>query len=406
MSLKKRKKYIIGRIAAAVSFLLIFTGCKRDLSQYPTLDSASSSTSSGSLQDDEELPPDEDNSQDDPYEYPDLTWYSYSGVGLDKISWTADGEHVAVVYHQLVQLLDLNNEPDGEIPFPEGYEEEYAVGERGVFFYGKQVPREKPYPSKCLWKTQDGKLFVAGVALMEYDGEVVKEVPAVEVRGGENGQASSYWFEGVRVLPVETYEEHWKWVDSKTLLLTTVQDAPDDPKLTCKFYYRYYPNTDKLKYIVSGNDFVTVHTNKHGIFYDSYHTTKKWGTILLVDESGTRVILDEYQFSAYAVSDDIVAMLRWSEDGDSSLWYADMKDLKPRKITGIDNYVKKLGRWGSLDDTFGTCIPLGKDTFYDVSAGEVLEIPSEQRMNMVNSQGTHWIQHNDEEEVYRIVPML
>ena len=118
---------------------------------YAPSNSSGSSTSSGTgdLQDDEELPPEEDEGGDNPYEDPDsdLEWYSYNGVGLDKISWTGDGEHVAVVYHQLVQLVNQDNEPDGEIPFPEGYNEEYAVGERGVLFYGKQTPREKAYPT-------------------------------------------------------------------------------------------------------------------------------------------------------------------------------------------------------------------------------------------------------------------
>ncbi len=399
LALLTSKRYTIQKFIIVLSVLLMFTGCKRDLSQYPS--SGRPSSSNSDLEEDEELPPDEDPSG---FINPDLDWYSYSGVGLDKISWTQDGEHVAVVYHQVVQLLNLDNEPDGELPFPEGHEEEYAVGERGVFFYGKQTPRDKPYPSKCLWKTLDEKLFVAGIAIMEYDGEVVKEVPAVEIRSQE-GQATTYWFEGTQVLPVETYEENWKWVDSKTLLLTTVQNAPDDPKLTCKFYYRYYPNTDRVRLIVSGNDFVTVHTNRHGIFYDSYHTTNEWGSILMADEKGTRTILDEYKFSAYAVSDDIMAMLRWDKDGDSSLWYADMADLTPKKITGIDSYVSKMQRWGSLDKTFGTCIPLGGDTFYDVSTGEVAEIPSEQRIDRINPQGTHWIQHNDEEETYRVLPL-
>lgn len=397
------KKYAINKMIIAIALLMGLTGCSRDLSKYSS--SMRTSTSSEGLQDDEEIPPEENEFNSDDDRNADIPWYSFSGVGIDKISWTEDGEHAAVVYHQLVQLLDLNNEPDGEIPFPEGYEEEYAVGKRGVFFYGKKTPREKASPSKCLWKTQNGKLFVAGIAIMEYDGEVVKEVPAVEVRGGENGQAETYWFEGTRVLPVETYEESWKWVDSKTLLLTTVQDAPDDPKLTCNFYYRYYPNTDKISLIVSGNSFVTVHTNEHGIFYDSYHTTKQWGTILLADEAGTRKILDEYRFSAYAVSDQIMAMLRWTESGDNSLWYADMEDLKPRKITGIDDYARNMDRWGSLDDIFGTYIPLGMDEYYDVATGDVVEIPPEERMDMVNPQGTHWIQHNDAEEVYRIVPV-
>ncbi len=398
-----KKGFIDKIVIIVVTLLMALTGCTRDLSQYSS--SIRSSTSSEGLQDDEEIPPEENDSYSDDYMDSDISWYSFSGVGIDKISWTEDGEHAAVVYHQLVQLLDLNNEPDGEIPFPEGYEEEYAVGERGVFFYGRQTPREKAYPSKCLWKTQKGNLFVAGIAIMEYDGEVVKEVPAVEVRGGENGQAETYWFEGTRVLPVETYEESWKWVDSKTLLLTTVQTAPDDPKLTCKYYYRYYPNTDKIKLIVSGNSFVTVHTNQHGIFYDSYHTTKEWGSIVLADESGTRKILDGERFSAYAVSDDIIAMLRWAESGNNSLWYADMEDLKPRKITGIDDYARNMDRWGSLDGIFGTYIPLGMDEYYDVSTGDVVEIPPEQRMDMVNPQGTHWIQHDDAEEIYRIVPV-
>jgi len=346
------QKCIINKMILAIALLAVLTGCTRDLSKYSS--SINSSTSGGGLQDDEEIPPEEYGPNSDEYTDPDIPWYSYSGVGIDKISWTEDGEHAAVVYHQVVQLLDLNNEPDGEIPFPDGYEEEYAVGSRGVFFYGKKTPRERASPSKCLWKTQKGKLFVAGIAVMEYDGEVVKEVPAVEVRGGGNGQAETYWFEGTQVLPVETYEESWKWVDSKTLLLTTVQNAPDDPKLTCKFYYRYYPNTDKISLIISGNSFVTVHTNQYGIFYDSYHTTKQWGTIILADETGSRKILDEYRFSAYAVSDEIIAMLRWAENGDNSLWYADMEDLKPRKITGIDDYARNMERWGSLDDIFGT----------------------------------------------------
>jgi len=401
----KLSSKIIKSTIISLSLILALTGCKRDPSQY--ISSKSSSGVSGGLQDDEEMPP-EEGEEGDPYtEDPasDIAWYSYSGVGLDKISWTEDGEHAVIVYPQVVQLIDLNNEPDGEVPFPEGYEEEYAVGERGVFFYGKQLQREKAYPSKCLWKTQDGKLFIAGIAIMEYDGEVVKEVPAVEVRGGEDGQAQSYWFEGTRVVPVETYEESWKWVDSKTLLLTTVQSAPDDPKLTCKYYYRYYPNTDRVSLIVSGNDFVTVHSNKHGIFYDSYHTTKQWGTILMADETGIRTILDNYKFSAYAVSDEIMVMLRWQENGNNSVWYADMEDLEPRKITGVDEYAKEMERWGSLEGTFGTNVPLGGDTFYDVSTGEVVEIPPEQRMDMVNPQGTHWIQHDDYNEEYRIVPV-
>ena len=195
-------------------------------------------------------------------------------------------------------------------------------------------------------------------------------------------------------------------MDSKTLLLTAVQDAPDDPNFTCKFYYRYYPNTDRVSLIVSGNDFVTVHTNRHGIFHDSYHTTNQWGKILMADETGTRVILDGYTFSTYAVSDDIIAMLRWSKDGDSSLWYAGMNDLDtPKKITGIDSYVKNLGRWGSLDETFSVYIPLGGDDFYDVSTGEVVEILPDQKMDKVNPQGTHWIQHDDDQEVYRVVPI-
>jgi len=45
------------------------------------------------------------------------------------------------------------------------------------------------------------------------------------------------------------------------------------------------------------------------------------------------------------------------------------------------------------------------DEYYDVSTGDVVEIPREQRMDMVNPQGTHWIQHDDTEEVYRIVPV-
>lgn len=400
------KLYVIRGMIITLSLVMGLTGCKRDLSKY-NISSRSSSTSSEGLQDDEEIPPGEEGDNpyidDDPAS--DVEWYSYSGIGLDKISWTEDGEHAVIVYPQLVQLINLDNEPDGEIPFPDGYEEEYAVGERGVFFYGKQLQREKAYPSKCLWKTQNGQYFVAGIAIMEYDGEVVKEVPAVEIRGGENGQAQTYWFEGTRVLPVETFEESWKWVDSKTLLLTTVQTAPDDPKLTCKFYYRYYPNTDRVSLIVSGNDFVTVHSNKHGIFYDAYHTTTQWAKILMADEKGTRVILDEYRFSAYAVSDQIMAMLRWKENGDNSIWYADMDNLEPRKITGIDDYAKEMGRWGSLDDIFGTCIPLGGDTFYDVATGDVVEIPPEERMDMVNPQGTHWIQHNDYNEEYRIVPV-
>lgn len=409
LSLLRGQKNTVRRLMVILSVLLMLSGCKRDLSLYAPSNSSGSSTSSGTgdLQDDEELPPEEDEGGDNPYEDPDsdLEWYSYNGVGLDKISWTGDGEHVAVVYHQLVQLVNQDNEPDGEIPFPEGYNEEYAVGERGVLFYGKQTPREKAYPSKCLWQTQGGKLFVAGIAIMEYDGQVVKEIPAVEVRRQE-GQADTYWFEGVRVFPVETYEESWKWVDSKTLLLTAVQDAPDDPNFTCKFYYRYYPNTDRVSLIVSGNDFVTVHTNRHGIFHDSYHTTNQWGKILMADETGTRVILDGYTFSTYAVSDDIIAMLRWSKDGDSSLWYAGMDDLDtPKKITGIDSYVKNLGRWGSLDETFGVYIPLGGDDFYDVSTGEVVEILPDQKMDKVNPQGTHWIQHDDDQEVYRVVPI-
>lgn len=389
-------------ILITASLLLFTAGCTRDV------DDASSpfSSSSPELSDDEELPPEESNPLDEDYgSGSDREWYSYSGVGLDKISWTQDGEHIAVVYHQLVQLVDLNNQLDGEIPFPEGYVEEYAVGERGVLFYGKQIPRNKAYPSRCLWQTQDGKLFVAGIALMEYDGTLVKEVPAVEVRSQE-GQADTYWFGETRVLPVETYEESWKWVDSKTLLLTTVQQAPDAPNLTCNFYYRYYPNTDKLSLIISGNSYVTVRSSHHGIFYDSYHTPKGMGSIWIADDKGTRTILDDQKFTTYAVSDDIIAMLKWPEDEEPSLWYADMDDLdNPRKITGIDSYVKNMGRGGLLDDMFRFYIPLAEDLFYDVSIGEVVEVPSNRKKDMVNSQGTHWLQHDDEQETYRVMPM-